>query len=60
MNIIKRKRKQVNMLNQQFPVATLSNEQLTKIKNFEEQLRQETSEEIILVAYKNEKHSGTS
>jgi hypothetical protein len=59
MNIIKRKRKQVNMLNQQFPVATLSNEQLTKIKNFEEQLRQETSEEIVLVAYKNENNSNS-
>jgi hypothetical protein len=59
MNIIKRKRKQVIFLDQQFSVAALSNEQLTKIKNFEEELRQETREEIVVVAYKNENKSGS-
>lgn len=37
-----------------FPVANLSSEQLTKIKNMEEELRSSTGEEIVLIAYRSE------
>ena len=39
---------------QQYPVAHLSSEQLTKIKTMEEELRSSTGEEIVLIAYKND------
>lgn len=34
-----------------FPVANISNDQLSKIENLERELRNETNENIVLIAY---------
>jgi hypothetical protein len=38
-------------VNQNFPVANLNDEQLQKVKMLEQSLSQETSENIVLIAY---------
>lgn len=38
-------------MNQQFPVAMLQEEYLEKVKKMEKELREETGEEIVLIAY---------
>ncbi|WP_191561992.1 hypothetical protein [Metabacillus idriensis] len=38
-------------MNPQFPVATLQEEYLEKVKKMENELRDETGEEIVLIAY---------
>ncbi|WP_197489780.1 hypothetical protein [Rossellomorea aquimaris] len=43
------------MNNQEFPVASLTDDSLEKVKHMENELRQETNEDIILIAYKNGK-----
>jgi hypothetical protein len=35
----------------EFPVANLKNDQLSKIEKLEQELRQETNENIVLIAY---------
>ncbi|WP_179884831.1 hypothetical protein [Bacillus sp. AFS015802] len=35
-----------------FPVAELSNEALDKVKSMESELRQQTADDIVLIAYK--------
>jgi hypothetical protein len=37
--------------NQSFPVADLSHQELNEIKQLEKQLRNESGEEIVLIAY---------
>lgn len=39
------------MDNQNFPVANLNESQLSKLKTLEKELSQETSENIVLIAY---------
>lgn len=41
----------VMSVNQNFPVANLNDEQLQKVKMLEQALRQESSENIVLIAY---------
>jgi hypothetical protein len=38
--------------NPSFPVANLENNTLTKVQELEKKLREETGEEIVLIAYK--------
>jgi len=44
-------------LDREFPVANLEDTTLAKVQQLEETLREETGEEIVLIAYKNEKNS---
>ncbi|WP_191565812.1 hypothetical protein [Metabacillus idriensis] len=41
-------------MNQQFPVAMLQEEYLEKVKKMENELREETGEEIVLIAYQHQ------
>jgi hypothetical protein len=41
-----------------FPVAHLPKEKIQKIKEFETKLREETGEEIVLIAYESQKNEG--
>lgn len=41
-------------MNQQFPVAMLQEEYLEKVKKMEHELREETGEEIVLIAYQHQ------
>ncbi|MCA1031261.1 hypothetical protein LCL95_09515 [Bacillus timonensis] len=41
------------MYQEEYPVAHLSQEQLTKIKEMENELKSTTGEEIVLIAYKH-------
>ncbi|MGM0752037.1 MAG: hypothetical protein ACQET6_08885 [Bacillota bacterium] len=41
------------MSRKEFPVAHLSEDTLNKVRNMETELRQQTDEDIILIAYKN-------
>jgi hypothetical protein len=43
--------------NSTFPVARLQERTLKKVQDLEKRLREETGEEIILIAYKQEKNS---
>ncbi|MGM0866075.1 MAG: hypothetical protein ACQEWF_15505 [Bacillota bacterium] len=40
-------------MNKEFPVANLSEDTLNQVQNMESELRQQTNEDIILIAYKN-------
>ncbi|MGG4488348.1 hypothetical protein [Metabacillus idriensis] len=40
-------------MNQEFPVAMLRDEYLEKVKKMENELRTETGEEIVLIAYQH-------
>ncbi|MFC4184189.1 hypothetical protein [Saccharococcus thermophilus] len=40
-----------------FPVADLKEQTLKKVQELEKRLREETGEEIVLIAYKHEKTS---
>ncbi|MGM0852304.1 MAG: hypothetical protein ACQEWI_06805 [Bacillota bacterium] len=40
-------------MNKEFPVANLSEDTLNQVLNMESELRQQTKEDIILIAYKN-------
>jgi hypothetical protein len=40
-------------MNQEFPVAMLQDEYLEKVKKMESELRAETGEEIVLIAYQH-------
>lgn len=40
--------------NNEFEVADLSQDQVSKVEKYEEQLRNEIGEEIVLIAYKND------
>ncbi|GMB10130.1 hypothetical protein EDD69_10797 [Thermolongibacillus altinsuensis] len=42
------------MKNRSFPVAYLESNALEKIQDLEKKLREETGEEIVLIAYKRE------
>ncbi|WP_171016709.1 hypothetical protein [Pseudalkalibacillus caeni] len=39
----------------EFPVAHLKNETLQKLQALENELREQTNEEIVLIAYQNQK-----
>jgi hypothetical protein len=39
---------------EEFPVAHLSEDDLSKLQSIENELRSKTGEEIVLIAYKNE------
>ncbi|MFD1735513.1 hypothetical protein ACFSCX_02950 [Bacillus salitolerans] len=41
------------LMDRSFPVAHLSKEKLTKIQKFEQKLREETGEDIVLIAYEH-------
>ncbi|MBB3868156.1 hypothetical protein DER53_08810 [Parageobacillus toebii NBRC 107807] len=45
------------MKNSSFPVADLKEQTLKKVQELEKRLREETGEEIILIAYKHERGS---
>ncbi|MGG6439979.1 hypothetical protein ABET52_17560 [Saccharococcus caldoxylosilyticus] len=45
------------MKSSSFPVARLQERTLKKVQELEERLREETGEEIVLIAYKHEKTS---
>ncbi|MFI8576210.1 hypothetical protein [Rossellomorea aquimaris] len=40
-------------MNKEFQVANLSEDTLNQVQNMESELRQQTNEDIILIAYKN-------
>ncbi|MGF3104269.1 hypothetical protein [Rossellomorea sp. DUT-2] len=40
-------------MNKEFPVANLSEDTLNQVQSMESELRQQTNEDIILIAYKN-------
>jgi hypothetical protein len=42
-------------MNKEFPVADLQNQFLEKVKKMENELREQTGEEIVLIAYKHNK-----
>ncbi|MTH54298.1 hypothetical protein GKZ89_12880 [Bacillus mangrovi] len=42
--------------NQQFPVAELTSDELSRLKQFEEDFRSRTGEEIVLIAYEHQEH----
>jgi hypothetical protein len=41
----------------EFPVAQLSDEALNKLQHIESELRQQTDEDIVLIAYKKEQET---
>ncbi|MBD1380346.1 hypothetical protein [Metabacillus arenae] len=41
--------------NKQFPVADLTNEHLQELQKMEQKLRQDTGEDIVLIAYEHGK-----
>ncbi|WP_261132386.1 hypothetical protein [Bacillus sp. Marseille-Q3570] len=43
------------MKNQNYPVANVSKEMLDKIQNYERELKKESDEDIILIAYQKER-----
>ncbi len=43
------------MTNQSFPVANLNEEQIRKVKNLEQELSQEASDNVVLIAYDEKK-----
>ncbi|MCA1059952.1 hypothetical protein LCL96_13525 [Rossellomorea aquimaris] len=43
------------MTKKNFPFANLSEDTLVKVRNMENELRQETNVDIVLIAYKNTK-----
>ncbi|WP_265738376.1 hypothetical protein [Pseudalkalibacillus salsuginis] len=43
------------MKDQNYPVADVSKEMLDKIQNYEKELKKESNEEIILIAYQKER-----
>ncbi|MGX1194357.1 hypothetical protein [Metabacillus sp. SLBN-84] len=42
-------------MNKEFPVAALQDQFLEKVKKMESELREQTGEEIVLIAYKHNK-----
>jgi hypothetical protein len=42
-------------MNKEFPVAALQDQFLDKVKKMENELREQTGEEIVLIAYKHNK-----
>ncbi|WP_408010595.1 hypothetical protein ACJROX_09925 [Pseudalkalibacillus sp. A8] len=43
------------MKDQNYPVANVSKEMLDKIQNYERELKKESNEDIILIAYQKER-----
>ncbi|MGP4082030.1 hypothetical protein ACTWQL_19265 [Pseudalkalibacillus sp. R45] len=44
------------MKDQNYPVADVSKEMLDKIQNYEKELKKESNEDIILIAYQQERN----